>query len=840
MSRFNRFIGITLAITTLSCTLPAQEFEASCDDETCDIFTSLRILLEDLRNVDLQDLLTAGVGFATDELNDAFEYLNVEAPVVYGLPQDSENDITVKNISALVSGLVTRFGRTELTTEVNQARENHLHQSDDRYFVESAVALKADNYWDWELKTTGFGIGDALKRKRFLGFSVEAEIKARIIAATKSESRGILNAPLAALRASRGFIVPRSIDDFRAMSPGESIAFSGEGSLGLNLGSGVPIFVAEPSSALTFSLVLSGALRALLEGTLDIQMVRMPNNEVVVDVGMEKATVLEASAALTPGWGVQGLVESKVKIESLGTEIDIGKVIDKGLRKRLDRKLALIKARAEKKQRATRLTVARIRFDLNQANPDLEQALAQAMRGDVRLAQGLSAKEAKGVRVEFDLSRSAISTTSHAGLDLLGMSFFKTEMDAEGSALLKTPGGSRSLLWDSRHRQSGWGVVSHGYTRVGLTGLTYQEESFTGEGEANLFIQLEESDVFLERDKLLDHVDPLLFAMFGSETFSNIASLTQAIEARIDEACPFAENFNEDCNISLIEQDLLLNTLKTEIQDTAGEHLQALNAQSNSDHQLGDVASQLLNLKIAAQSIQDPPAYLSGPDASIVSDIRWDDAALETLFGQSQEAFENALSNYVLATNAKRLEGPSIRYAQPLSTDDQNMISAIGRVFSRHAAHYRELLNAEDGIAQIDLGVPGYERAPVDILTFSINDNEPIDSSITVNSSARRRSDIAIQLFDQLFFMAGELSGVAHPEQCLAYTFFSLLSPQHMDMRVDFKTDNTGLLNGRLTPRRRYDAAGFQNTDVYGRGSAVSKLFGGMFNIDEAIAPTED
>jgi hypothetical protein len=61
-----------------------------------------------------------------------------------------------------------------------------------------------------------------------------------------------------------------------------------------------------------------------------------------------------------------------------------------------------------------------------------------------------------------------------------------------------------------------------------------------------------------------------------------------------------------------------------------------------------------------------------------------------------------------------------------------------------------------------------------------------------------------------------------------------------MDMRIDFKTDNTGLFNGALNPRRRYDAAGFQNADVYGRGISVSTLFGGIFNIDEVIKNSED
>ena len=96
------------------------DVESDCSRGQCDVFSDIQELLEDARNVDLNDLITVGVGLATDEMNHAIEFVEVKEAVAYGLDQDARNDITVENIDELVSGLVTRFGREELTTEVNQ------------------------------------------------------------------------------------------------------------------------------------------------------------------------------------------------------------------------------------------------------------------------------------------------------------------------------------------------------------------------------------------------------------------------------------------------------------------------------------------------------------------------------------------------------------------------------------------------------------------------------------------------------------------------------------------------------------------------------------------------
>ena len=65
------------------------------------------------------------------------------------------------------------------------------------------------------------------------------------------------------------------------------------------------------------------------------------------------------------------------------------------------------------------------------------------------------------------------------------MSFFKRTIQSEGSVVIQTPGGARSLLFQSLRKSSGSWFSEHGYTRVGLSGLGTRRPAQLSGGQAS-------------------------------------------------------------------------------------------------------------------------------------------------------------------------------------------------------------------------------------------------------------------------------------------------------------------------------------------------------------------
>jgi hypothetical protein len=510
------------AVSASACAAEGDYDELGIECEgKCDGLSSVRALVSDAKKLDLQDLINVGAGYATGALNDALDASDygsvaIQPTELYAPATVAAGDLTLKNLDALVSGLAARFGETALSTEVNKLRAKYLQSSGKRAYAESAFKIKGGH--NWSLASKGFG-SDATSTVS-LGFDAGIDLEARVISAHASENSGLVQAPLRAIKAARGFVLPTSLDDVKKLLPGESFALSGQGRLGLNLGAGVPILIANPTSWLTYSLVLTAGLRSQFEGQMDVQLVRMEGDQVVIDVGVRTATLKSASIALTDGFGVQGLIEKTVNIA--GVNLDLGKLLDKALNQRVASKLSLIKAAAERTRQSMRMSVARLRFSLDAAEPvagGRSQALAQALRGDLRLAQALAARGDSGVVADFDMVRSGASAISYAGVDVLGMSFYRRTAASEGSAVVQTPGGVLALMWESLHREGGWFFASHGFTRIGVAGLRFDgREPGVAKSETNLFLQTQEGDKFMERDKVIDQLDSIIVAAAGKES----------------------------------------------------------------------------------------------------------------------------------------------------------------------------------------------------------------------------------------------------------------------------------------------------------------------------------
>ena len=805
------------ALAVPACTSDSyDELEITCEGK-CDGLSSVRALVADAKKLDLQDLINVSAGFATQGLNDAlgssnYLQLQLQPTELYAPAAVASQDLTLKNLDQLVSGLAARFGESALSTEINKVRSEYLAQSGKRVYAESAFKIGANLGHSWSQGTSGFG-RDASANVT-LGFDAGTELEARVITVHDSENGGLTGAPLAAIKATRGFVIPRSLDDVKKMAPGESFALAGRGKLGLNLGAGVPVLIANPTSWLTYSLVVSAGMRSLVEGELDVQLVHARGNEVVVDVGVRKASLKEAYIALDDGWGISGLLQSNVDIA--GKSVDLGRLLDKALQKKVNDKLSFIKARAERTSQTMRMSVARMRFDLGAADPTSgrEQALAQALKGDVRLAQALAARGDAGVVAEFDMVRSGASAISYAGIDVLGMSFYRRTAASEGEAVMQTPGGVLAMMWETLHRASGWFFTSHGFTRVGVAGLKFDARNpGVAKGETNLFLQTQEGDSYMEGDKLVDQIDSVIVAVGGFDALRALERKGNELERAAEAACP---TFSDSCNTNFINGATARGLKAEALADFQGA-IGSLPAPSQ------DLLMGLADLRLSQQSIQEAAATFVGPKASIVVDFRLDDGALKGLFQKDQTAFKNAVLRLMEATALDRTETNIESKRTDIRSRSAATADKMAAVFNQHREQYLRLLSI-DGARIATLGEIGANAIEV---RFSVDsNNRPKYEEAISQSVAQARAAVVGSLFDKLREEADDMPSGPHAEQLASFALLSLSAPEKTELRVNMQTDTSG---------SRYDAAGFHTTDVYAKGPQSATIANGLFDIDAII-----
>ena len=686
-------------------------------------------------------------------------------------------------------------------------------------YGEAAFKLSANLNHGWNFPTGGLASGSGT-----IGFEASGDLEARSIAYYKDELRALAS-PLAAASELRGFILPRSIGDVRIMSPGESFALRGSGTLALNLGLGVPLLVANPISAISYSVVLNAGLRTVLTGTVDVQLVRLGGDQVVVDVGIEKVQSSSATLAIDDSWGVQGLLERTINVA--GKSVDLGKLVDKALQKQLNNHVNLISARLSKSGASMRLSVARLRFDLSQLAEASAAAKAfeQALKADVRLAQALAnLGDSPGVVAEFDLSRSGVSSASYAGIDIFGLSFFASRFAAEGQVVVQTPGGARTVLFDTLHKESGFFFDKHGYTRVGLSGLLFDGAS-TPTGEANLFFQVANGSTFMRSDATLDHLDALI-TRFGGE------SAMQAIEGPANELRRYAQLFCENpaqANRSC-QQTAIADGQVAALKAAAAEALRA--AIVSLDPATQDLVQSLGTLKLALASTPEVPTELDEPSGSVVLDYRLDDGMLSELFTQrTGYDLTNALLTFLRLSEVDRAASPQqiadVRAALTQDSARSGALANMASLFDEYAARYRQYRSTE--LAFIErIGEVGPRALEI---RYAVDGaGAPDYASASARSFSQARAQVATQMVDALIIAAKKLG--PYPEQSLAYGLLFMTPPERTDVRITASLDTADSLK---RDNRLFRDAGWTSLARYFRGGLVAPIDGGMFNVDSLI-----
>src|SRR5262249_33756970 len=118
----------------------------------------------------------------------------------------------------LVTGLGARFGEHELTSEVNALRLQHLKSSNDKVYAESTFKISPGIGHAWNVASMpGLGAGNI---GVVVGFNANADLESDVITAFGDDIKGSLDAPLQAIAAARGFILPESMDHIKSMKPG--------------------------------------------------------------------------------------------------------------------------------------------------------------------------------------------------------------------------------------------------------------------------------------------------------------------------------------------------------------------------------------------------------------------------------------------------------------------------------------------------------------------------------------------------------------------------------------------------------------------------------------------
>lgn len=843
--RFRTSLAPFVAVSTLAllaaCAAPADEEPGSSADE----IRALDAYWADAKKLDLGDLTRLSAGFATDALNDQLTGGRVgarfETPSVFAatarpnrlLPDGAE----VKALDTIVSGLAARFGESELGTQVNKARLAHLSGSADDYFVESAFKVNAGLAHGWSFAAPGLGdVGLSV------GFDANAELGSRVIVATKDSGlRALVSSPLAAVKQMRGFLYPRSMNDIRAMKPGEMFALRGAGRLGANFGVGAPLLVAEPTNALTYRIVVSAGVSGVVTGQVDVQVVRLPGDEVVVDIGVENGRGVRFDAALRDGWGIKGICDDLKPclrtVNLAGKKIDLAAAVEKAIEKRVNEYLTF-QVEASAGVSSGRVSISRFRFHLDRGNSaETSKALEQLLKFDLRLAQALYNRDlgdaAPAVTADFDAVRAATTSTRNFGFEVLGMNVYhRTVVDRQGTFTVQTPDGARAVLFDYLQKNAGWFQSKHAFTRTGLAAETVDaRDPKRFRSEAQLFVQTVSADDYMDDDFVVDSIDAVLLGLAGKDVVATLDRFGNGMQRELWRRCPATETNNgqrgwdEACNVQLLDDPGFVAMKR-----------QGLAAIEPGIARLPEDMKALIRkaagVRLTLQSVglHDFDAT-NGPKTSFTFDMRLDDKALEAMTSRPKEEYASALREMLVSGRAPRQDAVSADgrayFARIYDGEWGAAMAGMADRFEARAAAYKRIADAEK-LLPAALSGKRFVPSPIGLKFTVTADERSIVESAVLRSTSQDRALAATALFDSLYDGAHAFQGASlHPEHIAAFPLLAMVPAVNLEiaMKVDAEVKSTW-----FAPRKRFQKAGFTSVTATAKGREVTSL-GGMFDL---------
>jgi hypothetical protein len=513
--RSSSILGL-LVVTSVFAGACASDDAPPTEDNVSNGLTSR---FADLKKIRVDELSRVAAGFATDKLNDSLSAgplsTKFAGTQVFGAAAEQNSvlpaNAKVKSLAELKQGLASEFGDADFSTRLTASRLKYLQDTADTYYVESSVDLGAGVDHGWTHSAAGFSAGAA---SLSVGFEAGVSLKSRVVlAAPKAGLRQMYDAPASAVKGLRGFVFPRSLDEVKAMKTGEMLSLSGTGKIGGHFGVGVPVLAAA-GAGITYNVVLSAGASGVLSGELDVNLVRLEGDEVAVEVGVTKGSLSNFGIALTGGFGVNNVCGAESCLRPLkiaGAEVNLQKLAESALQKQLNT-LLQTRVAASQANESSRVTVSRVRFHLDRG-ADVGVALEQALKADLRMAQGMAARDLgevePGVEVDFDLVRSAATTTRDFGATVFGLDIYHRKVvEKEGGFAIQTPSGTQSVLFETLEKRSGWFQMDHGFKRTSIAASTVDVKDPTASrNEANLFLQAVVGDSHMDDDILIDSAD---------------------------------------------------------------------------------------------------------------------------------------------------------------------------------------------------------------------------------------------------------------------------------------------------------------------------------------------
>lgn len=799
----------------------ANRTPPTCDGPKCDGITDrFRDAYSDMREVELDDLSVIGAGFASDQLNGRLSdvpYADIElgATAVYGAEEEIFGETTVHDLTSLRSGLTNRLGEDAFATKIVGLRANEA-EARDLVWAESHFRIGPNLGHNWSMDA-----GDVVG---LVGFQANATVETVVIAPYEGNVEAVTRSPLASIGETRGWVMPRSVEDIQGMTPGESLAMSADGALGFNLGVGVPFLVGTVSNLVSLHARLSFGARVALRGKLDVQLVRGDGDTAWIDVGVRNQELRHFSVALTTGFGVEGLPE--VDLDLGVVDLDVDKLAEKALQKQLNKRLTP-ELSASQSSAERRLTVARFRFDLAQGSDrEVEQAMAQALRGDIRLAQALSNRGDAGVVQELDLVKDSRSEANYIGFRFLGMEFYRANNFDTGTIQIEANGENQTLLFSELERKSGLFFTDRDLAWRKLVSIRSADGQLV-DASVNTRLTLKEKDKFLTRDQMLDHVDNISAYFIGHEAlFDEVGPLTDTLAEFVDTTCGRLEqdaSFTErrefrECLDSIPDMPEVAeqeSVILDKYDEVLARSVRAGFAPEQTSAQ--EYARQLLLFKLVLSKLNDrPDVALNGPEGQMVTQVRFSDDALHNMMTPGREGdFRVALENSLRRLAARR-------------TDDfENKSSHIDNYIDRRESRLDEMalmfFDASIRFAEFqeiaDSSLDGREIGTGGSMVLI-----PVDSQedITLATIAEHKGDVVEGLLPQLVDRSddGILRDLDEPGAFIVgYAMLDMVEPSEIELLTSFTFEDD-------------DAP--EDLQLYSRGSSQF-IDAGQFNLETLL-----
>jgi len=859
--RLRSFALLSMLVTcTTGCAALGEETD---DSEGAQSGGSVRTIWQDLKSLDGSGWTKLVGEVASDKLQDALSGDRAKLAWDVRAATSGPNVVksrlpgmTVFDLDTLSSGLLERFGDADLPTRLNEIRRKKVQ--DGSYYLEAVSSLTLKGGLRWSVRGPDVGFDGPLAME--FGFGPSATL----------ESRAVVHAPEASLREEarawfntlvdtdqRDYLFSKSAEKAEKLQPGEMWGLRGEGVIGAHAGIGVPVVVGTPN--IVFSLGGSMAAR----GLVDVQVMKLDNGQVIVDLGIERGSILGWNAGVGTAYGVPTEcsdsmdARSKACLPGKVDGIDFADTMPKVAKSLLNRYLGF-NVRTGGSKGDSRLSVLRLRFDFANAKgetrDEVRAAFSRAVMFDARHGQTLYYQHMddpkRPVTVEADLFRAMSSSVRYTNWNAFGMRVYESnDASYTGTTVLKTPTDTLVVSDSIRNLRKGWGNTSHGFDRMAFASISEK-----GGSQANLAINLATGHRHLDEGgegkngQMTANADGTLFSILGAKGPASLDAFGNAMQGRVQ----FCQD--EACALQVIgggETDptrALAVFTKTKETETARVPTSGLSPD------YARIAAEAARLRLTTQALAGSGDQ--GPTIDFTYGFRVDDKGLDEMMDESRvAAFKDKVYDYLVATTwvdrgdigtaikkedlKKRfMNGPAgapAKISGPEWPTYDAFVEKLGAAFVDAAKRYKATKQTEaDAKKAMDRFAGRYTPVFVGLDLDSVKNlaANKANSEEAFGALTQARAEAAAKMFDDLYEKArgsglfsirvGDLKRTTRlwPEQLVGYTLAQMVANENKETTLHVRV--SGDVEGRFAAAGLSEWAGERKPLVAGKVTRIT------------------